>query len=114
MPGGHTWIETGGANESSGCLVLVPRVQDTQSSSSSYPGDGGSVARPRAARTFLYLKQPEVGGVPSSRALGHLDSRFLWGRNALQMKTDALGDFSFLNVENKNKERHNLGDIHDQ
>lgn len=30
------------------------------------------------------------------------------------MKTDALGDFSFLNVENKNKERHNLGDIHDQ
>lgn len=46
MPGGHTWIETGGANESSGCLVLVPRVQDTQSSSSSYPGDGGSVAEP--------------------------------------------------------------------
>lgn len=53
MPGGHTWIETGGANESSGCLVLVPRVQDTQSSSSAYPRDGGSVARPRAARTFF-------------------------------------------------------------
>lgn len=78
------------------------------------PGTAGRWQGPGQPGPFLYLKQPEVGGVPSSRALGHLDSRLLWGRNALQMKTDALGNFSFLNVENKNKERHNLGDIHDQ
>lgn len=63
------------AGESSGHLVPGPPVQDTQGSSGVCPGGGGSVAGPRAEQTISFVPEaPEVRGVPSSRALGLLDS----------------------------------------
>lgn len=59
------------AGESSGHLVPVPPVQDTQGFSGVCPGGGSSVAGPRAEHTIFFVPEaPEVRGVPSGRALG--------------------------------------------